>query len=318
MRGLCAGVLAAFLAGCGGSKAPFVPAAASHARDLAPDSSGDLLYVAEADANFAYVYTYPQGRLVTKITSGISGAVGMCTDTAGNIYITSTLTPAVVEYAHGATSPLTTFYEDLGKGGQPNGCSVDARTGNLAVVNGIGHLVGVFSNPNYVGTYYTVSGMSVARFCGYDDKGNLFIDGPRTSSGKGFVLAELPAGGKALKKIKLDRRIKSPGAIQWDGRYVTVAAIDTASSTLYRVVVSGTDASVVGTTPLGGEKTIAQSVIFDSRVIAPYAVNGVYRKQVGAWSYPRGGAVTRLVQRAGNLFYGLAISLRRGIVRQHL
>ncbi len=259
MRGLCAGALAASLVGCGGSEAPFAPAAASHARNLAPGSSGDLLYVAEADANFAYVYAYPQGQLVTKITSGISGAVGMCTDRLGNIYITSTLTPAVVEYAHGATSPLETFYEDLGKGGQPNGCSVDARTGNLAVVNGIGNLVGIFKNPNYVGTYYTVSGMSAARFCGYDDKGNLFIDGPRTSAGKGFVLAELPAGGKALKKIKLDKRIESPGAIQWDGRYVTVAALDAASSTLYRVVVSGTNATVVGTTPLSGEKTIGQT-----------------------------------------------------------
>jgi hypothetical protein len=232
----------------------------------------------------------------------------MCTDTAGNVYITSTLTPAVVEYAHGATSPLTIFYEDLGKGGQPNGCSVDAKTGDLAVVNGIGNLVGIFSDPKDEGTYYTISGMSAARFCGYDHDGNLFIDGPRTSAGKGFVLAELPAGGKALKKITLDKRIDSPGAIQWDGRYVTVAAIDAESSTLYRVKVVGTSATVVGTTRLGGEKTIAQSVIFDSKVIAPYAINGVYRKQVGAWSYPHGGKVTQLVQRAGNLFYGLAIS----------
>ncbi|HEX3369326.1 MAG TPA: hypothetical protein VHS56_07125 [Candidatus Cybelea sp.] len=305
---LCAGALAAFLAGCGGSPAAFAPGAAYHVRGSVSDSSGDLLYVAQADADFAYIYTYPEGRLVTKITRGISGALGMCTDAAGNVYITSALTPAVVEYAHGATSPLATFYEDSGKGGQPNGCSVDVKTGNLAVVNGIGNLVGVFSDPNDEGTYYMLSGMSAGRFCGYDDKGNLFIDGPRTSGGSGFVLAELPAGGKRLQKIKLDKRIGSPGAIQWDGRYVTVAAIDATSSVLYRVRVAGSNATVMGTTPLGGEKTVAQSVIFDSKVIAPYAIKGVYRKQVGVWRYPQGGKVTQLVRRAGNLFYGLAIS----------
>ncbi|MFY9710030.1 MAG: hypothetical protein WAK88_07650 [Candidatus Cybelea sp.] len=232
----------------------------------------------------------------------------MCTDSGGNVYITSTLTPAVVEYAHGASSPSAIFYEDPEKGSQPDGCSVDPTTGNLAVANGVGNLVGIFSDPSDEGTYYTISGMSVARFCGYDDKGNLFIDGPHTPAGKGFVLAELRTGGKALKKIVLDKRIESPGAVAWDGSYVTVAGINAASSTLYRLRIHGAYATVVGTTPLGGEKTVAQSVIFDSKVIAPYAVKGAYRKQVGIWSYPRGGKVTQLVQRAGNSFYGLAIS----------
>jgi hypothetical protein len=232
----------------------------------------------------------------------------MCTDAGGNVYITSTLTPAVVEYAHGAASPSAIFYEDPGKGAQPDGCSVDPTTGNLAVVNAVGNLVGIFSDPSDEGTYHTISGMSVARFCGYDDEGNLFIDGSRTPAGKGFVLAELPAGGKALKKIALDKRIESPGAVAWDGSYVTVAGIDAASSVLYRLRIHGGYATVVGTTPLGGEKTIAQSVIFDSKVIAPYAIKGDYRKQVGIWSYPRGGKVTQRVQRAGNSFYGLAIS----------
>jgi hypothetical protein len=312
MKALRVCCIVALLSGCGGNQTPFAPVAASHADEYAAradaDSNGDLLYIAEADQNFAYIYTYPQGRLLTKITSGISGAVGMCTDAAANVYITSTLTPAVVEYAHGAASPSATFYEDLGKGGQPNGCSVDPTTGDLAVVNGIGNLVGIFTDPSDEGTYYTISGMSAARFCGYDDKGNLFIDGPRTPAGKGFVLAELPAGGKALKKITLDGRIESPGAIAWDGSYVTVAGINAASSALYRVKIVGTDATVVGTTPLRGEKTIGQSVIFDSKVIAPYAVRGDYRNRVGAWNYARGGKVTQLVRRAGNSFYGLAIS----------
>lgn len=312
MKVLRVAALAAVLGGCGGYPAPIAPVAAPHARAGAvrdaSDLRGDLLYVAEADQNFAYTYTYPKGRLVSKITAGIAGAVGMCTDAAGNVYITSTLTPAVVEYAHGAASPSATFYEDPEKGNQPNGCSVDPTTGYLAVVNGIGNLVGIFSDPSDEGTYYTASGMSAARFCGYDDKGNLFIDGPRTPAGKGFVLAELPAGGKALQRITLDRRIESPGAIAWDGSYVTVAGINAASSALYRLKIVGTDATVVRTTPLRGEKTIGQWVIFDSKVIAPYAVKGDYRKQVGVWSYPHGGKVTLLVQRAGNSFYGLAIS----------
>jgi hypothetical protein len=314
LKTLRAGALAFLLAGCGGYPAPVAPVAASHAREaaarVASDSSGDLLYVAEPDQDFAYLYSYPKGRLVRRITSGISGALGMCTDAAGNVYITNTLTSAVVEYAHGAASPLATFYENPGKGGQPNGCSVDPTTGSLAVVNAIGNLVGLFSDPNDEGTYYTISGMSAARFCGYDEKGNLFIDGARTSGGKGFVLAELPAGGKSLKKITLDKQIESPGAVAWDGNYITVVGINAASSVLYRVKILGKNATVVGTTPLGGEKTIAQSVIYDSKVIAPYAVHGDYRNRVGAWNYPRGGRVTQLLQRAGSSFYGLAISHR--------
>jgi hypothetical protein len=314
LKALRAGALAFLLAGCGGYPASVAPVAVPHARQgavrHASDSSGDLLYVAQADQDFAYIYSYPKGRLVRKITSGISGALGMCTDAAGNIYITSTLTPAVVEYAHGAASPLATFYEDPGKGGQPSGCSVDPTTGNLAVVNAIGNLVGIFGDPKDEGTYYTISGMSAARFCGYDEKGNLFIDGARTSGGKGFVLAELAAGGKSLKKITLDKRIERPGAVAWDGNYVTVVGINAASSVLYRVKILGTSATVVGTTLLGGEKTIAQSVIFDSNVIAPYAVRGDYRNRVGAWNYPHGGRVAQLLQRAGSSFYGLAISHR--------
>lgn len=314
MNLLRVGALALWLTGCGEYSAPVAPVAVPHARDgavqRAGGASGDLLYVAQADQDIAYVYTYPTGRLVRKITSGISGALGMCTDAAGDVYITSTLTPAVVEYAHGAASPLATFYENPGKGGQPNGCSVDPASGNLAVVNAIDDLVGIFNNPEDAGTYYTISGMSAARFCGYDDKGNLFIDGARTSGGKGFLLAELPRGGKSLKKITLDKRIESPGAIAWDGSYLTVAGINAASSVLYRVKVAGVNAIVVGTTPLGGAKTIAQSVIFDSKVVAPYAVSGDYRNRVGVWNYPHGGKVAQLLQRAGSSFYGLAISPR--------
>ncbi|HEX4014601.1 MAG TPA: hypothetical protein VHX17_12060 [Candidatus Cybelea sp.] len=301
--------IASFAGGCAVPATPNVAAPATRAAAKPAASSGsDFLYVAESGGNYAYAFTYPDGKLINKISSGIAGAVGLCSDSAGNVYVTSTQTGAIVEYAHGASSPSATFYEDTKKGGHPNGCSVDPTTGNLAVADGINNSLAIFTGPSDFGTYYDLASMSGATSCGFDDRGNLFVDGPRTTSGSGFVLAELPKGAKALKRLELDKHIEQPGTVAWDGTRVTVGAIDAAGSALYRLTISGTHATVVGTTPLGGEKTIGQSAIYASHVIAPYAVKGEYRDRVGVWSYPAGGKGTSILQRSGALFYGVAIS----------
>lgn len=53
-------------------------------------------------------------------------------------------------------------------------------------------------------------------FCGYDDRGNLYVDGSYKPS-TGFVVAELQKGGNALSAITLNQSILSPGGVEWDG-----------------------------------------------------------------------------------------------------
>ena len=59
-------------------------------------------------------------------------------------------------------------------------------------------------------------------FCGYDDKGNLYVDGTKGYSVT-FGSAELPKGNKNLTNIVLKGgTIYFPGKILWDGKHVVV------------------------------------------------------------------------------------------------
>src|SRR6202034_3377504 len=59
-------------------------------------------------------------------------------------------------------------------------------------------------------------------FCGYDDEGNLFVDGLSAPGTGHFALAELPKGGSALKTITPNQYIGWPGGVQWDGKHVAI------------------------------------------------------------------------------------------------
>jgi hypothetical protein len=71
---------------------------------------------------------------------------------------------------------------------------------------------------------------------GYDNAGNLFVVGENYST-KGFV---------------------SPGAVQWDAKYMTIA--DPGQGKLFRITVSESEANVVGTTALDGYVTNGRAI----------------------------------------------------------
>src|ERR1700722_208896 len=97
---------------------------------MAPDAKKqDLMYISDSFASTVYVYSYPAGKLVGELT-GLSGPQGMCADAKGNIWVTSSLTNQIMEFAHGGTSPLVTLMQT---GQIFDGCSVDPSTGALAV-----------------------------------------------------------------------------------------------------------------------------------------------------------------------------------------
>jgi len=93
----------------------------------------NLLYVVDEVARDVYVYSYPQGVLVG--TLSLHYPTGDCVDKAGNVWIDTVEPsgpPAIQEYAHGGTTPISTLYfpDD---GDDPISCSVDRATGNLAL-----------------------------------------------------------------------------------------------------------------------------------------------------------------------------------------
>src|ERR1700734_3789453 len=94
---LSVSLASAMLTGCGGSQPPIgapgampqTSALATHAARgkswMLPEAkSQDLLYVVRNSANEVSVYTYPKGKSVGTL-SDIPGALGICSDTNGDV-----------------------------------------------------------------------------------------------------------------------------------------------------------------------------------------------------------------------------------------
>jgi hypothetical protein len=132
-------VAAAVLAGCGGSQPPVgapgavMPGAVAPARAHRKSGSSDALIYASTPKNFDYVIDYATGALVARFRAPVLTIYGMCTDSAGDIYMLGAATNGnILKYAHGATKPSENIVEyEL----SPRSCSVDPTTGNVAILN---------------------------------------------------------------------------------------------------------------------------------------------------------------------------------------
>jgi hypothetical protein len=291
------------VAGCSQGASPTVAALASHAAArgwMEPQAKPtDLLYLSDVESNDVAVYSYPKGRLVGDLT-GFGQPRAECADAQGNVWIADVVTGSIVEFAHGATAPTVA----LSTPGSPGGCSVSPRNGDLAVAGGVnGTVVGVFHrstrNRWRDANLYSVATMSAGYFCAYDSQGNLFVDGV-DGSGR-FALAELPHKGATLQSVTLDQTIKKPGGMVWDGEYITVGDAGVSPSVVYRLSVSGSTASSVGTTTLKGTTSVRQFWIDGVRLIGPD-----YDAPVGFWKYPAGGSPTKTLSKVHG--YGAAVS----------
>jgi hypothetical protein len=306
----------ALFAGCGGSQAPIgVPGAMPQSRAIAthperggswtlPDAkSEDLLYVSDQQRAVVYVLTYPAGKPVGKLT-GFYDPVGECVDKGGDVFIVNESDGggSILEYAHGGSSPIATLSDDY----SPLGCAVDQKTGNLAVSNGEPGGVSIYANAQGIPTVYTDSNLGAAEFCGYDDRGNLFVDG---HSGLQFTLAELPSGRSTFTKITIDKSLQAPGAVQWDGKDLVIG--DAANNAVYFVQVSGSVGTVVGTTQLTGiehKHLRGQFWIQRTMIVAPFGTSA-YTNSVGVWSFPAGSPIALLNRRRPNQLFGVTVSL---------
>ncbi len=316
------GAFVAILSGCGGPQTlgPPQPAAdnavaAKHsgrvASWMAPQAqSKDLLYVSD-ESGTVFTVSYPGGKLLGMIT-GLQAPAGLCSDSAGDVFIADTPAQSIFEYKHGKTKPTTV----IGVVGYPEGCSVDPTTGNLAVTNyenarplGPGSVSVVNLAKNRKTTTYTDPSINVFFFCGYDGKGNLYVDGVNSGSTRS-EFAELPKGGASLRDFTLDRKINYPGAIQWDG--ADVAIEDVFKDVVYQVKVAGSIGKVLGTLRFGGDDSalLTQFWIEDQTIILPYGKMRRAVHRVGFWPYPSGGVPTKVLDlRGSSELFGATVSL---------
>ena|ERR1700722_5713227 len=276
----------------------------AHGRSwMAPDAKKDnLVYISDGSgssaSNEVYVYSYPKGKLKGTLTD-VDNPQGMCVDKAGDVWVTDNSgTTGLTEFAHGGTAPIATLSDS---GYFPDGCAIDPTTGNLAVTSlctypncGQGGDLAIYKNASGTPTTYSDPAIRDYYFCGYDDNGNLFLDGA-TFHGTTQV-DELPSDSGNLTEISVKFiTIAYPGGVQWDGKDLAIgdqAYEGSQAGVIYRIKVKGSVGKPFGETILNAETSqvnIGQFWIDGKNVVAAN-----FASPAGIWKYPAGGNPTKL------------------------
>lgn len=312
---LCA--LAAASSGCGGSAmTPRAGQSFANASRMAFNAaSKDLLYVSDQGSNMVYVYSYPVGKLVDTLTT-LWQPAGICVDRDQNVWIVESNFSTLVEFAHGAKTALRRIV--VPQASYLFGCSVDATTGDLAVTDLGGAFASgavlVFANAAGKPKIHQNANLQTVYFCGYDDKGNLFVDGLDFKGN--FALVKLAHGG-GMTSMSLDRPVAFPGGIEWDGKYLAIGDREYQGghhSAIYEVSATRSAGRVVAITPLDGSCDVLQFSIpklgngtsnpQGDRLVAPDVCKG----NAGVYKYPSGGAPLRTL---GSFSYPVAAALSK-------
>ena len=308
-------VVAAMLAGCGGSQPPIgapgvMPqsrATVTHAGRggswmLPTAKSGELVYASYNFGTTVDVFSYPGGTLVGQLT-GFQGPAGLCSDGSGDVWITNESPPEVIEYQHGGTDPIAILGSE-----DPFGCSVDPTTGNLAVTNFNPADIAVYKNASGNPRYYSSPDFPEWWYCAYDNHGNLFAGSPASSD-----LAELPAGSGTIEAITLDKSF-ALGSMQWHKKYLAIADAGgsaDAPATIYHVSVMGSNGTVAGKSTLNNagkhrEGLAVQYWITGSAIVGP---DKLY---FNFWRYPKGGRPTKVIRHLDQQLWGTTVSIAPG------
>lgn len=282
---------------------------------MSPDAAKtkDLLYISNYGGGDVDVYSYPQGKQVGDLT-GFFHPDGMCVDEKQDIWIVNSYPASIVEYAHGGKTPIATLADSSRFAVS---CSIDRTTGDLAVSNFYGPKrtnngnVAIYAKARGVPKIYRDSKINNVGFCGYDGKGDLFVDGqPNDSSQFQFRFAELPKGAKVMKNITLSGgTILLPGAIAWDGKYVTVGDEDYLYqdySAVYQT--TGAGGKIVGVTALADSDVVENYWIEGNTLIAPNNLRYSSGGDVYFYKYPAGNNPTKSLTKGFADPHGAAIS----------
>lgn len=332
---LVGSLAAATLVACGSAGSPSLPAMSVAAQRAALNrahrgswmsplakSAGQLVYVSSQATNEVYAYTYPGGKLVGTL-AGFARLLGLCSDTKGDVFVVDAGASEIVKYAHGGTAAIASLSDPSQF---PYDCAVDPKTGDLAVGNYVTLASNGNEEPGDVAIYKRAQGMPnfytmpvlshpeggpQATYCGYDDKGNLFVDGieqvvtPSGGTTEAPFLDELSAGQTKFVRIKVDKPFGGSG-IQWDGKYLAVGDpiyLGREESAVDRISISGTTGKVVQTWVVLGVGYLSQFAVTGNEFIAADNQNGT----VGFYQYDVIHPPTKLISGIGQAF-GVALS----------
>jgi hypothetical protein len=288
-------VAVTLLAGCGGSQGTFAPPSAPNAGAPAvpvqrlPRASGEVQYFTSyGSTGAALEFDYPKSKSPIGEITGLSSPSGECSKGSKTFWITQS--NEVAEYKAGGTAPIETH--DTGAGA----CAVDPATGDLALVTQSG--IVIFKPGSNSGK--TFSPPFEAYFAGYDSSGNLYVDGVNAEEA---AVAELPKGKDTFELLTLNNTIGFPGAVQWDGKYITVG--DQEASDVYDYSCAGTSCTLKRTVSLTGAGDCTQTWIAQPYLYCPDAGN----EDFAVYKYPQGGSAIAMLSGGSYLPLG-AVSLR--------
>lgn len=295
-RALGVGFAVVLLSGCGATVAPTTGAPMSRSGERGSirtmTASQDLMYVIRGHKHGAavYMFSYPQDQREGTL-SGLTKPTGLCSDSNGDVFVTED--GEVLEYAHGATTPMQTL-SAIG-----NFCSWDTSTGNLAVV-GQGKLQ-IFSRATGSPKIYMNS--KAQGSCTYDNEGNLFIEGNSTAQPALIKFAH-----KRFTTITLSTEFSDIDDLQWDGKYVVIDDFS-GSGTLYRIAVSGLRGTIAGSTSLNGEFYGNQAWLQGKTFISSVVTGRNRYREIAYWSYPSGKRIKKFKPKGGGPISSLTVSV---------
>jgi hypothetical protein len=261
-----------------------------------PAPAGQKAFISDAADETVDIYTYPGGTSVGQITANLSEPQGLCAQKGKSAWLANTGDSNLIHYS--AAGKVLSTLSDPSQ--YPVGCSV--YKGALAVSNiistsGGAGSVTIFAGGKGSGKNYAVTDLARVYFIGYDTKGNLYVDGS-DSSGI-FGLAELAKGASAFTALTLSgATINFPGTIQFARGSLVVGdqSGSAGHSVLYQTTVSGTTATVTGSTQLDSASDAVQCwITAKAGVVVPDAGSAT----VQYYPYPAGGSPTTTISGFG-------------------
>lgn len=291
---------------------------------MKPSASKALLYFDDDVTNDTYVFDYPSGKLVGKLT-GFHDPQGMCIDQKGDVYITNSQFGLLFEFAHGGTKPIN-IYERPGV--DLTGCSVSSSRDVAATA---GDVVCIWRggiaehSPTCIDGNKSIGCDGLSTF-GYDHDGNLIGVGMMTTtSGERTTACMIPAGTTTMEKLSTSGIKFNFGArgTSWDGQYITLGGTHGNGDVVQPAKLSGTtligvgseialdDCSEMPGSPFFFSKenvTAASTTRATSVTVAnPRCDKGV----ADVWNYPKGGDEPILQIRAARDSGGDAVSIAK-------
>lgn len=243
---------------------------------LSEAKSEELIYVADGEIE---MFSFPSAKLVGSI-SDTGSPKGVCSDKSGDVFVVEPSYARIAEYKHASSKPAAVLKVES----EPFYCAVDPGTGDLAVtVGGNPHPgVAIFAHAKGKPKYYRYGPLTVMWYCTYDNHGNLFVDGEKNNE---FGLVELASGSHSFKRVQLSGSYNGQdiGAVQWDGKYVTIGNQVRSTLVINRLVIREGSGKVVGSTVLRGIASMSETW-FKSGIVL-----GATPEDTILWDYPAGG-----------------------------